>query len=150
MSYPLHFPRKHCLDVGRALHVFRHGDCIQRLQQCGRCKLAQFRLFVRHCSDQKETPPSHTARGEKAHANAREGKRLFGRGLVAKHLGGFLLLFLLVNKLKNTLPSSRNTSGLPHADGALTHTQRPRKVGYPAFRLDSCFKYLHLHILSFL
>ena len=98
------------------------------------------------CIYPKETPEPHGPGGKTWTA---PGKHSFGQ-VVAKHLGGFLFAFLLVNKLKNTLPSSRNTSGLPHADGALTNTQRPRKVGYPAFRLDSCFKYLHLHILSFL
>jgi len=332
MSYSLHFPRQHCLDVGRALHVFRHGDGIQRLQQHSGCKLAKFGFVLVHDSDQKNSPQPTRARGKVPFVTREDGRRLgrafcfririgeangdkssvhqcfclqvsivrsfgshecsevnlfpinlnlrserlstlrrtantkvstgsvvlgrvcsvlvvelvicraqicyavviaqsidvinwetwpfsvinspcqpmgsmalseyadipiallsqyscdvpgintkarryapnnyssfwvvlqttsdvvyksiqlrlFGRGLVAKHLGGFLLLFLLVNKLKNTLPSSRNTSGLPHADGALTNTQRSRKVGYPAFRLDSCFKYLHLHILSFL
>lgn len=149
MRHPLHFPRQHCLDVSRALHVLRHCNGVQRLQQCGRRKLAQFRLFVMHDSDKKNSPQPTRARG-KACGLRQGGKHSFGPQVVAKHLGGFLLLFLLVNKLKNTLPSSRNTSGLPHADGALTNTQRPRKVGYPAFRLDSCFKYLHLHILSFL
>ena len=59
MRHPLHFPGQHCLDVGCALHVLSHGDCIQRLQQCGRGKLAQFRLFVRHGSDQKNSPSPH-------------------------------------------------------------------------------------------
>ena len=89
MRYSLHFPRQHGLDVSRALHVFSHGDGIQRLQQCGRGKLAQFGLFVRHGSDQKNSPQPTRARG-KACGLRQGGKHSFGPQVVAKHLGGFL------------------------------------------------------------
>ena len=76
MRHPLHFPRQHCLDVGRAFHVLSHGNGVQRLQQCGRCKLAKFGLFVRHGSDQKNSPQPTRARG-KTHDFAHGGKAKF-------------------------------------------------------------------------
>ena len=89
MRHPLHFPRQHCLDVGRAFHVLSHGNGVQRLQQCGRRKLAQFRLFVMHDSDKKNSPQPTRARG-KTHDFAQGGKAKFWPWVVAKHLGGFL------------------------------------------------------------
>ena len=76
MSYSFHFPRQHCLDIGRALHVFCHGDGVQRLQERGRGKLPEFRLFVMHGSDQKNSPQPTRARGKVPFVTREDGRRL--------------------------------------------------------------------------
>ena len=80
---------RNALETAHDIMAECYGTLGVLVQERGRCKLPEFRLFVRHGSDQKNSPQPTRARG-KTHANAREGKRLFGRGLVAKHLGGFL------------------------------------------------------------